>query len=138
MALYFANSHPISIIRTWELEVCVLEGKQLAPKDGDTSDPYVTVALYNAAGTILFKGQTSKIPKTLNPRWNHIFSKIPEEAKNKFYRMEFNVWDHDYVGYNDFMGRLAPGCNACLLVPHLRSQLRRMFDDAGGDSGGDS
>eukprot|EP00466_Bigelowiella_natans_P008206 jgi/Bigna1/73944/fgenesh1_pg.26_\ len=90
--------------KQWELEVAILEGSKLAPKDGDTSDPYVVMTIHDTAGGVLFKAQTPKIPKTLNPRWNHMFTKIPEKVRGNFSRIDFNVWDHDYVGYNDFMG----------------------------------
>jgi len=94
--------------KEWELDICVLEGKKLAPKDGTTSDPYVVIRVFDASDNVLYKTQTAKIPKTLNPRWNHMCTNVPTECKGKFDRIEFEVWDYDYVGFsNDFMGHAA-------------------------------
>uniref|UniRef100_A0A7S0DFB6 Exocyst complex component Sec6 n=1 Tax=Amorphochlora amoebiformis TaxID=1561963 RepID=A0A7S0DFB6_9EUKA len=94
------------IKREWVLSISVLEGEHLVAKDKNgLSDPYVKVQIEDTASKVLYKAETSKITKTLNPRWNYFMPKISKAARQSFYQVVFTVWDNDVFGPDDFMGQ---------------------------------
>eukprot|EP00466_Bigelowiella_natans_P003682 jgi/Bigna1/146714/aug1.120_g21422 len=88
----------------WRLKIEVLRGDNLAAKDGDTSDPYVVLTIRDTSNNSLFDVRTPKMSKTLDPVWNFSVVVQPEEVISKFHLVEVQVWDHDYLNYDDFMG----------------------------------
>ena len=79
---------------TYDLELTVLHGRDLAVKDVSTSDPYIK---FDVEGK---QYKTKTISSTLNPDWNQKF-KFPIKPGTK---ITFNCWDHDVVGSDDKMG----------------------------------
>eukprot|EP01112_Ceratiomyxa_fruticulosa_P011445 TRINITY_DN3101_c0_g1_i1.p2 TRINITY_DN3101_c0_g1~~TRINITY_DN3101_c0_g1_i1.p2 ORF type:complete len:108 (+),score=23.74 TRINITY_DN3101_c0_g1_i1:1776-2099(+) len=59
------------------------------------SDPYCKISYGNKTY------QTKIVPKSLNPSWNETFLFHPKELKGM---LLFEVWDHDFLTPDDFMG----------------------------------
>jgi len=79
------------------VKIIVHSGTDLVAADTNgKSDPYVVVEF---AGQ---KFKTPKIPKTLNPVWDASFQ-LPKGSAPV--DVSFNVWDHDQVGSDDFLGK---------------------------------
>eukprot|EP01117_Protostelium_nocturnum_P007206 TRINITY_DN2579_c0_g3_i1.p1 TRINITY_DN2579_c0_g3~~TRINITY_DN2579_c0_g3_i1.p1 ORF type:complete len:1547 (-),score=508.88 TRINITY_DN2579_c0_g3_i1:59-4699(-) len=83
---------------SYALEIKVAEGRNLAAKDkSGTSDPYCSLKLEK------LKVKTKVISKTLNPKWNEIFT-MPVLHSDKS-SLIVTCWDKDLVG-KDFMGTI--------------------------------
>lgn len=75
-----------------------VDGKNLASKDmNGFSDPFIKVI-----SPVEMKGPVMK--KTLNPVWNYQ-AKIDLTGDNPMDILSFEVWDHDTIGSNEFMGK---------------------------------
>jgi len=83
------------------LKIQVHAGKALAPKDPNgKSDPYVTLWCGSS------KPFKTKIKyKTLNPEWNEEIFELPANVCDGK-TLEFEVWDHDLIPPDEFMGRV--------------------------------
>ena len=71
--------------------------KNLAVADFFSSDPFVE---------FVYMGATYRTPviyKTLNPTWNHTVELMVFDKEAQ--ALEFNVWDADFSGSNDLLGR---------------------------------
>ncbi|CAI4215074.1 unnamed protein product [Parascedosporium putredinis] len=78
------------------LQVSILKGRNLAPKDrSGTSDPYLVLILGDA------KVITHSIPKTLNPEWN-VVENVPVNSVQSLL-LDVICWDKDRFG-KDYMG----------------------------------
>lgn len=82
-----------------KLEVIVISGKNLAPRDANgKSDPYLR----------LFYGQTrlktAIQKKTLNPNWKSESFFVPMEDNENTLRVQ--CWDWDLIGSDEFMGEV--------------------------------
>eukprot|EP01113_Clastostelium_recurvatum_P031995 TRINITY_DN4059_c0_g1_i4.p2 TRINITY_DN4059_c0_g1~~TRINITY_DN4059_c0_g1_i4.p2 ORF type:complete len:122 (-),score=38.15 TRINITY_DN4059_c0_g1_i4:157-522(-) len=76
--------------------VVVMRGKNLVARDlNGLSDPYVKVSIRDR---VL---QTKYVENNLNPDWGEEFSFSMSAVKGM---LMFEVWDHDTVGRDDFMG----------------------------------
>lgn len=82
--------------------VRVIKGFDMVSRDSNgLSDPFVKV--YAKNGTTRHKiGQTPRISKTLNPVWDTDEKSCTFEGTGD--SVIFEVWDHDFIGSNDFMG----------------------------------
>lgn len=81
------------------LEVTVISGKELAPKDDNGfSDPYCVLKLSTGAGA-----KTHAIKKTLDPTWNQTFELGVLQPNSVF---KLTCWDHDTFSSDDFMGQV--------------------------------
>eukprot|EP01059_Diplonema_ambulator_P002998 TRINITY_DN1265_c0_g1_i11.p1 TRINITY_DN1265_c0_g1~~TRINITY_DN1265_c0_g1_i11.p1 ORF type:complete len:924 (+),score=217.59 TRINITY_DN1265_c0_g1_i11:73-2844(+) len=79
------------------LRIRILEGRQMVPMDSTgTSDPFVKVK---------FEGETKETRvchRTLNPKWDS--ETFVFLHRNPVNTVKFEVYDHDTLGANDFMG----------------------------------
>lgn len=96
------TSSPGKKIKTqqWDsvVNIVLIEGKNLDSKDDNgLSDPYVKFQI----GKDRYKSKV--IPKTLNPVWNERFSLYTFPNQGKI--LEISVYDRDYQGRDDFMGK---------------------------------
>ena len=91
---------------SYALEITVVRGERLAPKDTDSSDPYVMLYLLEqaAAKTPLTMRRTPWLKKTLNPEWKARYADFSAKDVASFKVLQFEVWDHDVLG-SDFMGK---------------------------------
>ena len=81
----------------FKLDIVIASGKHLIAMDrGGTSDPYVKCI--QGQEELL---QTRSIKKTVNPVWGEDFQTFTD---NPFKHLEFQVYDKDMVGNDDFMG----------------------------------
>ena len=99
------------------LEVTAVRGDSLAPKDRETSDPFVLLYLMDdlKAGKPLTMRRTKWLPKTLQPVWNMKWSDFSAKDVSSVKCLLFEVWDHDVLG-SDFMGQ------AVLTMEQIRQQ----------------
>ena len=90
----------------YQLEVTVVRGDRLAPKDTDTSDPYVILSVLETptAPKPLTVRRTPWLKKTLSPEWQVRWVDFSAKDVASFKCLLFEVWDHDVLG-SDFMGR---------------------------------
>ena len=113
-----AGRNPDSIggdVRSLELHVKILEGRNLVPKDQNiwgrkvSSDPYVKI--YHGSTRV---GRTNICFKTLNPRWesssssssrNNSFQvRVLPQTLDSSPTVECQIWDHDHLSSDDSMG----------------------------------
>ena len=83
----------------------VIEARDLLAGDSNgLSDPYFFIPLGQDGVIDLPKKQnrTKRIDKTLNPVWNESF--IIEFNPMKCTKLNFEVYDYDYIGRDDFLG----------------------------------
>ena len=87
------------------LRVMVMHAKGLSPRSATTlADPYVK--LYLLPDPIKVTKRKTKIArKTLNPTYNEtlVYEDISWREIRKR-KLQVTLWDHDYVGENDFLG----------------------------------
>ncbi|RWS28324.1 multiple C2 and transmembrane domain-containing protein 1-like protein [Leptotrombidium deliense] len=86
------------------VNIVLVEGKGLSSKDENGfSDPYVKFKL----GTERYKSKV--VNKSLNPQWNEQFDlhTFPDQSKV----LEVSVYDKDFHGKDDFMGKFAINLN---------------------------
>eukprot|EP01119_Soliformovum_irregulare_P011321 TRINITY_DN2824_c1_g1_i2.p1 TRINITY_DN2824_c1_g1~~TRINITY_DN2824_c1_g1_i2.p1 ORF type:complete len:1159 (+),score=442.98 TRINITY_DN2824_c1_g1_i2:49-3525(+) len=82
------------------LEVNVIEGRDLAPKDrSGTSDPYLILKVEKR------KDKTAVVWKTLSPNWNQLFTFPVKDAGTAV--LSIVCWDKDVNSSDDFMGQIA-------------------------------
>ena len=105
-------------IRSLELHVKILEGRNLVPKDQNiwgrkvSSDPYVKI--YHGSTRV---GRTNICFKTLNPRWessssssssskniNSFQVRVLPQSLDASPTVECQIWDHDHLSSDDSMG----------------------------------
>ena len=86
------------------LEIALLRGRDLVIKDGTTSDPYVTTLIVDRSGTRVAKTKSKVVPKNLNPHWNELYTEWKPSDLASLAAIRFEVWDHDRIGSDDFMG----------------------------------
>ncbi|XP_022662645.1 multiple C2 and transmembrane domain-containing protein 1-like isoform X3 [Varroa destructor] len=87
-------------IQIWDsvVNVVLVEGRKLLPMDENgLSDPFVKFRLGNE------KYKSKFCLKTLNPQWLEQFDLHMYQEQPKV--LEITVWDKDFGGRNDFMGR---------------------------------
>ena len=102
---------------SYQLEVTAVRGDGLAPKDGETSDPFVLLYLMEdlKGSKPLTMRRTKWLPKTLQPVWNMKWSDFSAKDVSSVKCLLFEVWDHDVLG-SDFMGQ------AVLTMEQIRQQ----------------
>mmetsp|Transcript_7967 Transcript_7967/g.19967 ORF Transcript_7967/g.19967 Transcript_7967/m.19967 type:complete len:378 (-) Transcript_7967:122-1255(-) len=102
-------------IRSLELHIKILEGRNLVPKDQNiwgrkiSSDPYVKI--YHGSTRV---GRTNICFKTLNPRWesssssssrnNSFHLQVLPKVLDAFPTVDCQIWDHDHLSSDDSMG----------------------------------
>ena len=102
---------------SYQLEVTAVRGDGLAPKDGDTSDPFLLLYLMEdlKRSKPLTMRRTKWLPKTLQPVWNMKWADFSAKDVSSVKCLLFEVWDHDVLG-SDFMGQ------AVLTMEQVRQQ----------------
>ncbi|XP_064475145.1 multiple C2 and transmembrane domain-containing protein 1-like isoform X2 [Ornithodoros turicata] len=111
--------------QVWDsvINIVLVEGRNLLPMDENGySDPYVRFKL----GTEKYKSKTAT--KTLNPHWLEQFDlhSYPDQPKT----LEITVWDKDFSGKGDFMGRCAIDIEG--LEPEQTHSIRQPLEDGAG------
>ena len=79
----------------------IRSGHNLIVADAFSSDPYVKISAYDDSGAVKSEIKTPVQSSTVNPKWNW---KGSIEYTGTLSRLEFNVWDSDTFGKDDFMG----------------------------------
>ena len=99
------------------LRVMIMHAKDLSPRSAASlADPYVK--LYLLPDSIKATKLKTKIARrTLNPTFNEtlVYGKSEREVRERV--LQVTVWDHDYVGENEFLGGL--------LIDLLTADLRK-------------
>lgn len=99
----FENHIPFPAKRSASI-VTIHHCRDLVAADSNgLSDPYVVLKQISAKNEVLATFQTEKILKTLNPTFDASFA-IPELEAGQ--TLEFEVWDHDIIGKDDFLGKV--------------------------------
>lgn len=89
---------------------CPLARGVMAADANGFSDPFCDLLILDTSGKQIWKMETPKIMKTLDPVWDHVFyvsdelALPPSEWANLTLR--FEVYDWDAVGSNDFLGQV--------------------------------
>lgn len=82
--------------------ITFLKGDELKPADiGGLSDPYCEIISPQVGLVIPNERKTSYKKNTLSPVWNESFDIRRTRPGVNF---KFNVWDHDFIGSDDFLG----------------------------------
>ncbi|XP_057421574.1 synaptotagmin-5-like isoform X2 [Lotus japonicus] len=100
-----AATHKIKeVIVRGNLTVTVISAENLPALDFmRKSDPYVVLTLRKAKSKVETICQTKVVNNCLNPSWNQAFDFVVEDGLHDELIVE--VWDHDTIGKDDFMGR---------------------------------
>lgn len=95
------------------LLVKVIRARNLDPMDlrGKSADPYVKVFLHPTDETS--HNQTRTVPKTLNPSYHEIFAFPLAEDQLRQSHLLVQVWDHDLLIPDDFIGEVIVNLEAC-------------------------
>jgi len=98
---------------TKKLKVNVIAGRNLAPKNGNISDPYCEVALLDEQGNKIGKSITTKVIKgTLTPQWIQV---LEFSVGANFAGLKLRVWDKHKFRSDKFMGQVTIKLNTALL-----------------------
>ncbi|XP_057416872.1 uncharacterized protein LOC130711325 [Lotus japonicus] len=92
------------IVRGGFLSVTVISAENLPALDlMGKSDPFVVLTLRKAKSKAETIHKTKVVNNCLNPSWNQAFDFVVEDGLHDELIVE--VWDHDTIGKDDFMGR---------------------------------
>ncbi|XP_075537783.1 multiple C2 and transmembrane domain-containing protein 1-like isoform X1 [Dermacentor variabilis] len=112
-------------VQLWDsvINVVLVEGRNLlAMDDNGFSDPYVRFRL----GTEKYKSKN--VIKTLNPQWLEQFDLHMYTDQPKV--LEISVWDKDFSGKGDFMGRCSIDLSS--LEPETTHSVWQPLEDGAG------
>jgi hypothetical protein len=90
----------------WELQVTIEKACDVIAADSNgLSDPYCKAILLDGAGKALCKAhRTPVLSKTLQPLWHFQLTEFPHQAVQHAASILFEVWDHDVLSKDDFLG----------------------------------
>eukprot|EP00854_Cymbomonas_tetramitiformis_P010328 gene10328-12214_t len=96
-----------------EIDVVVVSGKDLAPKDSSffgkgTSDPYVKVEVARNSTVLAKLGQTKVVEKSLSPSWGESFKGMlsKQQLQQPGIEVVFLIYDWDFASGDDPMGQV--------------------------------
>jgi len=89
------------------LKITIIRGKNLVPRDTDSSDPYVTIQLINPFENSkpLYKAKTAVVKSNLNPLFNEHFEMEFPSLFSLFGVLKVKIFDKDLMSADDFMGQ---------------------------------